>query len=338
VVVLFVVILFAVFGLINVFTLVLPRSFLNQRQQSKNAERQSFAMSQGWQFRPFAPELLTQFSCRPFTERGDRRVVFGVLSGMLDGLPVTVFDFQRRTKRTSYGMIVYQDSNEVNTVWVVKLPAALPPLHISARGIKWLVGNSVQPRTPDPEFNKRFLIDGGDENLAMELFTPQVTSLMRQIRLDGWTIQGDQLIHSMVNRITRTTPQEIMDTARALTALVRAFPPHLWNGAAVPSAPQQVMPQPVPQAMPSQPMPQQPMPQQLAPQQLAPQYLPQPYPQQQYPPQQYPQQPYPQQVPGYYPPSQPPQVQPGYGPPNGWQPQGYPPVPPAGHPQAPRGY
>ncbi|MFD1049611.1 hypothetical protein ACFQ1S_30835, partial [Kibdelosporangium lantanae] len=240
----FIVVIIAFFVLLNVFTLVLPRQFLQKRQDSKNAERQGFAASQGWHFKPYAPELLQVYNCKPFTERGDRRVAFGVVVGMVDGVQVTAFDYQRRTKRTSYSGIVYSDSNQVVTVWVVKLPANLPSLHMGARGFRLLTGNFVEPRTPDVEFNKAFLIEGGDENFAMQLFTPQVMAMMKQTRLADWTIQGNELIHYSTNHFTRTTAEEIMQAAYALVALVRAFPEQIWRGATLPPSGQ----------MPSQPL------------------------------------------------------------------------------------
>jgi hypothetical protein len=300
VVAVFIVVIIAFFLLLNVFTLVLPRQFLQKRQDSKNAERQAFAASQGWHFRPYAPELLQVYNCKPFTERGDRRVAFGVVVGMVDGVQVTAFDYQRRTKRTSYSGIIYSDSNQVVTVWVVKLPANLPSLHMGSRGFRLLTGNFVEPRTPDVEFNKGFLIEGGDENFAMRLFTPQVTAMMKHTRLADWTIQGNELIHYSTNHFTRTTAEEIMQTAQALVALVRSFPEQIWRGATLP--PQGQRPAPMPMTGP-QPMPMtgpQPMPITGPP---AAQPMPYP-PQQQMPPMQPP--------PGYHPP------QPGYGPGPGW--------------------
>ncbi|ALG08495.1 hypothetical protein [Kibdelosporangium phytohabitans] len=317
-VVLFIVILIAVFGLLNVFTLVLPRQFLKKRQDVKNAERQAFAMSQGWYFQPYAPEVLTRYGCPPFTERGDRRVVFGLVTGQVDGMQVTTFDYQRRTKSTSYSAVVYNDTNEVVTVWAVKLPTALPYVEVSARRL--FMGNVTELRTADQEFNKRFVVSDGDANLAARLLTPQVIGTIQQLRLGGWTIHGDELIYPMVNTMTRTTAQEIVDTARCVVALVRAFPAETWGGAQIPApqtpapqipAPQgmqQPMSQPVPMQQPvSQPFPQpvqQPMPQQgQYPQQGG--WAPQPQPQPGYPPQQgYPQPGYPQQNP--WPQGQPP--------------------------------
>ncbi|ONI75227.1 hypothetical protein ALI144C_41565 [Actinosynnema sp. ALI-1.44] len=332
-VVLFIVILIAVFGLLNVFTLVLPRQFLKKRQDVKNAERQAFALSQGWYFQPYAPEVLSRYGCPPFTERGDRRVVFGLITGQVDGMQVTTFDYQRRTKSTSYSAVVYNDTNQVVTVWTVKLPKALPYLELSTR--KLFMGNATEVRTADPEFNKRFVVSDGDVNLAAQLLTPQVTGTIQHLRLGDWTIHGDELVYPMVNTMTRTTAQEIVDTARCVVALVRAFPAEVWGGAQLP-APQTPATQ-VPAAAPmSQPMPvQQPMAQPMPPQQG--QY-PQPGGWQPQPQQGYPQQPgYPQ--PGYAQPGYP-QPQPGYPQQNPWSqhpgPQGQPPN--GGYPAAPPRY
>jgi hypothetical protein len=313
VVAVFIVVIIAFFVLLNVFTLVLPRQLLQKRQDSKNAERQAFAAGQGWHFRPYAPELLQVYNCKPFTERGDRRVAFGVVVGMVDGVQVTAFDYQRRTKRTSYSGIVYSDTNQVVTVWVVKLPANLPPLHMATRGFRLLTGNFVEPRTSDVEFNKGFLIEGGDENFAMQqLFTPQVTAMMKHTRLADWTIQGNELIHYSTNHFTRTTAEEIMRTAQALVALVRSFPEQLWRGATLPPAGQ--LPAPMPMTGPQpmlitgpQPLPMTgppPMPVTGPPVGQPMPYAPQPRP--------YPQMPPVQPPPGHYPP------QPGYGPGAGW--------------------
>jgi hypothetical protein len=304
-VVLFIVILTAVFALLNVFTLVLPRQFLKKRQDVKNAERQAFAMSQGWYFQPYAPEVLSRYGCPPFTERGDRRVVFGLITGQVDGMQVTAFDYQRRTLRRSYSAVVYSDTNQVVTVWVVKLPTALPYMQLGTRRL--FAGKVTELRTADPEFNKNYVLDEGDPNLAAQLLTPQVTGLIQHLRLAGWTIQGDELVYSMVNFMTRTTAQEIVDTARNVVALVRSFPAQLWGNTPIPA------PQPAPPPQPMQPQVHNPSPGGWAPQ---PGYA-QPHPG------------YAQPQPGYA------QPQPGYAQPQPW-PQGYPPN--TGHPTAPPRY
>ena len=65
-----------------------------KRVQSTNHERQALASSQGWGFSADAPELLDRWPLKPFTEIGDKRMAFGVVSGMVGGVSFTAFDYQ----------------------------------------------------------------------------------------------------------------------------------------------------------------------------------------------------------------------------------------------------
>src|ERR1044072_4136244 len=114
--------LILVFGLLNLLTLGIPRMYLKKRQDFKNNERAQLAMRTGWQFRPFGPDLLNRYPFPPFTERGDRRVAFGVLSGVAESMPFVVFDFQVRRKVITYNLVVRRENNEVNTVFAMRLP------------------------------------------------------------------------------------------------------------------------------------------------------------------------------------------------------------------------
>ncbi|WP_156757730.1 type III secretion system chaperone family protein [Actinokineospora pegani] len=231
---LFIVFIVALLASLNLFTLVLPRQFLLKRQNSKNAERQAFAAAHGWRFQPFAPELLTRYPCAPFTEHGDRRVAFGHLAGWVDGAWVTAFDFQRRTKRTSYGSIMFTDTNSVETVWTVRLPAPLGVVEVQRR---LSFGQDTGLRTADPEFNRQHAVVGGDPDLAARLLTPRVTALLPQVSRSGFAIVGDELVVARDNVLTRTTVPELLEVARLLVALMRALP--------VQGAPsQQIPPQP----------------------------------------------------------------------------------------------
>jgi len=69
-----------------------------KRIQQTNYERQSVASSQGWGFSQDAPELLDRWPLKPFTEIGDKRIAFGVVSGTVNGVPFTAFDYHRRPR------------------------------------------------------------------------------------------------------------------------------------------------------------------------------------------------------------------------------------------------
>lgn len=140
-------------------------------------------------------------------------------------------------------------------------------------------------------------MQGQNPQLVTELLTPQAVDLIIDAKLEGWTIVGADLVYYEDNKLTRNTPQEIMQRLEALKYLVGVIPQHVWEkyGTQAPpmpplvSAEQPAMPQ-----FPQQP----PFPQQVAPQQQVaaqPQFA-----QQQFTPQQIPQQPYVAQPSGGY--------------------------------------
>lgn len=228
IVVILILVLALIFGLLNVVFLVLPRQFLKKRQDSKNAERQAFAASQGWQFAPYAPELLSRWHTRPFTLRGDRRVAFGVISGTANGVQFTTFDFQLRTVRRTTGGVVASEDNEVHTVWAIHLPVRLPSVDVSRRGFfSSQQANEVQ--TANPQFSRDYSVHSQNPGFAAELLTPATMNLIGQHKLDGWTIQGSDLLFTQRKHFSRTTPQELMQTVDMLRTLISTFPQHIWQ-------------------------------------------------------------------------------------------------------------
>ena len=287
-----------------------------KRIQQTNYERQSLASSQGWGFAQDAPELLDKWPLKPFTEIGDKRMAFGVVSGMVNGVAFTAFDYHRRPKVTNWQnrgrTTMSVDTILIDTVWVLTLPSTLPKFQIFDNAEpNFDKEGALPPQTADAKVNRSYLLVDTDPGVAVQLLTPAVTGIMKQYKLYNWASWGDQLLCVKHPIFGRVKPDELSAKVGELGQLMAALPPHMWGtGNAAPPAP----PQPAPQQYPPQPAPQQ----YQQPQYQQPQYQ-QPYPQQPYPPQQGypPPQPYypaPQQP--YYPPQQP------YYPP---PPQGYPP-------------
>ncbi len=301
-----------------------------KRIQQTNYERQALASSQGWGFAQDAPELLDKWPLKPFTEIGDKRMAFGVVSGMAGGVAFTAFDYHRRPRVTNYKSLgvttMSVDTILIDTVWVLTLPATLPKFQIfDSAEPNFDKEGAVPPQTADNKVNRSYLLVDTDPGVATQLLTPAVTGLMKQYKLYNWATWGDQLLCVKHPIFGRVKPEELSSRVTELGQLIGMIPPHLWGTGGAAQAPQpapqqQPAPQPYPQQQgypqqpyPPQPQYQQPQYQQPYPPQPYPQqgYPPQPYyPQQPYPPQPYPQQPYPQQP--YYPP------QPGY-PPQGWR-------------------
>ena len=299
-----------------------------KRIQQTNYERQSLASSQGWGFAQDAPELLDKWPLKPFTEIGDKRLAFGVVSGMVNGVAFTAFDYHRRPKVTNWqnrGRTTMSiDTILIDTVWVLTLPSTLPKFQIFDNAEpNFDKEGALPPQTADAKVNRSYLLVDTDPGVATQLLTPAITGIMKQYKLHNWASWGDQLLCVKHPIFGRVKPEELSAKVGELGQLMAAIPPHMWGtGHAAPAqpapqpAPQQYPPQPAPQQYPPQPQyqyPPQPQYQQPYPPQPYPQqgYPPQPYyPQQPYPPQQYPPQPYPPQP--YYPPQQ------GY-PPQGWR-------------------
>lgn len=271
-----------------------------KRIQQTNYERQALASSQGWGFSPDAPELLERWPLKPFTEIGDKRMAFGVVSGSVNGISFTAFDYHRRPKVTNWQKrgrtTMSVDTILIDTVWVLTLPAALPRFQIfDSAEPNFDTTGAVEPQTADGRVNRSYLLVDTDLGLANQILTPPVTAVMKQHKLHNWSTWGDQLLCTRHPILGRVKPDELSSKVGELGQLIGALPPHLWSAA----PPQAAPPQPAPQQQPyypPQPQYQQPYPQQG--------YAPPPYPQQPYGyPQPYPQQPYyPQQrygQPGY---------------------------------------
>jgi hypothetical protein len=304
-----------------------------KRIQQTNHERQSLASSSGFGFAADAPELLDKWPLKPFTEVGDKRIAFGVVTGALGGVTFTAFDYHRRPKVTNWQArgrtTMSVDTILIDSVWVVTLPATLPRFQIFDNAEpNFDTEGAVPPQTADNKVNRSYLLVDTDPGVATQLLTPGITGLMKQFKLHNWATNGDQLLCIKHPIFGRVKPEELTAKVGELAQLIAHIPPHLWGqGAAQPQQPQQ---QP---AQPQQPYPPQYQQQQAYPPQYQqqPQYQQPAYPPQQpyYPPQ--PQQPYPQQpyypqqpAPYGYPPQpQPYYPQPGYPPQQGYPPPGY---------------
>lgn len=287
-----------------------------KRIQETNHERQALASNQGWGFSPDAPELLERWPLKPFTEIGDKRMAYGVVSGAVNGVSFTAFDYHRRPKVTNWqarGRTTMSiDTILIDTVWVLTLPSTLPKFQIFDNAEpNFDTDGAVPPQTADAKVNRSYLLVDTDPGVATQLLTPAVTAVMKQYKLHNWATWGDQLLCVKHPIFGRVKPDELSSKVGELAQLIGGLPPHLWgtgNAAAQPQAPQPAPQQPYPpQAAPQQPYPQQPYPPQPYPPQPQYQqpYYPPPQPQPYYPPQHYPQQPqyqqpgYPQQPYGY---------------------------------------
>ncbi|WP_340684627.1 hypothetical protein LCL61_40520 [Amycolatopsis coloradensis] len=276
-----------------------------RRIEATNAERYAMSGQYGWEFSPDAPNMLERWTVLPFNQRGDKRMAFGALSGMYQGLRFSVFDYHRRPTVTSVHTrwtnkkVNELDTISIDTVWAVTLPAPMPNFQIvSSIESAWDVEQYPEPATADRKFNRWYKLIDTDPNVAVGVLTPQVAATMRSLKLHTWSLVGAELVYVENPTFGRTKPDDVLSTLGRLAQLVSLLPFHLGGGQPAPQQPQ----------YPRQPYP---------PQNPG-------YPQQYLPPPQYGQQPYPPRHHGYPPPHYPPPQypQPGY-PPPGYPPRGY---------------
>lgn len=200
-----------------------------KRIQQTNYERQMLASSRGWGFAPDAPELLGRWPVKPFSENGDKRMAFGVVSGAVNGAPFTAFDFHRRTKLTHVGSLPI-DIVVVKTVWVLTLPAILPKFEIfDSAEPEFDKTGAVPPQTADHKVNRSYLLVGTDLGLANQVLTPAVTGVMKRHKLVNWSTYGNQLLCVKHPIFGRVKPDELASKVGELAQLISVLPPHLWR-------------------------------------------------------------------------------------------------------------
>ncbi|MET0236885.1 MAG: hypothetical protein ABW224_19710 [Kibdelosporangium sp.] len=251
-----------------------------KRIETTNYERYQMAAAHGWQFQADVPDLLTRWAVLPFNQRGDKRLAFGVVTGAFQGLPFTVFDFHRRPTVTSVHTrwtkkkVNEYDSITIDTVWVIRLPAVVPPFQIaSSIESNWDIDEYPEPPTHDKKFNRWYKVIDTDPNVAGQILTPPLMALMRQLKLHNWSLTGTDLLYVENPIFGRIKPDDVIEVLSKLAALVPLLPMH--------NRPQQQYRPQYPQQQPAH----------------QPGYPPRQYQQPQYQQPQYPQQP-------YYPPRQ----------------------------------
>jgi hypothetical protein len=202
-----------------------------KRIEATNYERYQLAMAHGWQFRADAPDLLTRWQVLPFNQRGDKRLAFGAVSGMYQGVAFTVFDFHRRPVVTSVHTrwtnkkVNELDTITIDTVWVVRLPVAMPWFQIvSSTDSNWDTEHHPEPPTPDRKFNRWYKLIDTDPNVAIGILTPHVMSTMRSQKLHNWSLAGTDLVYVEHPIFGRIKPDDVIESLGALTALLSVLP------------------------------------------------------------------------------------------------------------------
>jgi hypothetical protein len=206
--------------------------FLKYQQGKRNSERQRLADGRGWQFAASDPALADRWRGGPFSRRGDRREIIGVVRGETRGIPFTAFDFRMRTRIVRTGGISRTDEYDTVTVWALQLPAALPPLRFTrgsrlVRKLDDKLGNDPPVASGDQDFDGRFGIYAAPE-FVRELMTPDLRGWLGEHKLTGWWIDGRDLLFVRDVQLFRTKPGTLVAVADELADMITRFPAAIW--------------------------------------------------------------------------------------------------------------
>lgn len=131
----------------------------------------------------------------------DRRTVSVVLSGVLDGYPVTVAEYSYTT--SSHGTDASGSSTRSTTrhdlsVAVVRLRQAYPPVEVGPRRAASRLSRSLfgdgKISTGHPEFDRRFKIGSTDPVMARALVGAALVSAHLADGVPAWSLDGEELM------------------------------------------------------------------------------------------------------------------------------------------------
>jgi hypothetical protein len=222
---------------------MLSKLYWSQQRKRRNAERQQLAASRGWQFAASDPALLARWRDGPFAKRGDLRENIGVVRGEARGMPFTAFDFRMRTAIVRTNFIFRNEEWDTLTVWVLHLPAALPEVECKdLLGFRQKLRDRLQGTrastvsTGDSAFDRRFSIHSPSPEFARALLTPELRGWLREHKLTGWWISGNDLLHYKEETL-RIRPGKLVAMTEEMADMVAHFPEGIWQqyGRQIPS-------------------------------------------------------------------------------------------------------
>lgn len=137
-----------------------------------------------------------------------------MLTGAVNGISFTAFDYHRRPKVTNWqahGRTAMSiDTILIDTVWVLTLPSTLPKFQIFDNAEpNFDKDGAVPPQTADNKVNRSYLLVDTDPGVATQLLAPQVTAHMKQHKLYNWATWGDQLLCVKHPIFGRVKPEEL---------------------------------------------------------------------------------------------------------------------------------
>ncbi|MEV5747573.1 hypothetical protein AB0L00_07110 [Actinoallomurus sp. NPDC052308] len=182
-------------------------------QRGKTKELAAWAASNGWSFEEGDVRAEWRDRVPGLPGFAVRRMV----SGTVDGFPVTIADAMYVTSRAGEGRRVIHDL----VILCVRLPGPGPETRVEARGA---VSNALRTvglkhqasiETGDADFDRRFAVVTDDPEWAARLFSPELIEAISADDVRSWTLHGDELL------MVKKEPFVVYEVDRHATDIVR---------------------------------------------------------------------------------------------------------------------
>jgi hypothetical protein len=189
-----------------------------RKENARVAHIRRWAAANGW---TFAKRQRPSWEARvPGTYR---RGISLVVSGQVNGRPVSVAEYWYITESTSAGGGTGVNNTSTTThlmvVTAVRMPLRYPPIAVRARGSLSRLGRAVfgdnAAATGHAEFDRRFRVHTKDPAAARALVGPALIADHLADRVPAWSLGGQDLLTWRDGKIR--DPAEIPAMAAALT-------------------------------------------------------------------------------------------------------------------------
>lgn len=217
-----------VLGLSVVMTIV-SRVLAERRRRAVTA----FAAERELTFEARDDSLVDRFRGSPFG-RGYAKRATNVVHGTHEGRRVVAFDYHFRTRGSRVGGRGGRSgsggsSSHTYSVIAMHLDVVVPDLSVSPTGVLGHLVNAVTKRDVQvghPDLDREFTIVTTDPQLAAELLSPEVATLMLRNTHVAWRFERDSML--MIER-GRWSTTEIDARMRLMDAILDATPAALWR-------------------------------------------------------------------------------------------------------------
>lgn len=153
--------------------------FAYQQNKKHRALLSTFAQQHGWSYVDADNSYCSRWDGHPFGQ-GHSRKAQNIMTGSYNGHDVVAFDYQY-AESTTNGQGQTSDTTYRFSIYVLRLPSALPPVSITPEGFFSKVGHAIGVHDIQFEseaFNRAFRVKSDDSKLAYDLLPARNMELL----------------------------------------------------------------------------------------------------------------------------------------------------------------